>query len=56
MSELRVKPLFNPDGDTDKAKRRIIGGNTTNLQEFNSPKYEWASKWYRASMNNFWIN
>jgi ribonucleoside-diphosphate reductase beta chain len=55
MGEIQVRPLFNPNGDTDKSKKRIINGETTNLQEFNNPKYEWASKWYRASMNNFWI-
>lgn len=55
MSEIHVRPLFNPNGETDKSKKRIIGGDTTNLMEFNAPKYEWSSKWYRASMNNFWI-
>jgi ribonucleoside-diphosphate reductase beta chain len=55
MSDLKIKPLFNPNGDTDISKKRIIGGETTNLMEFNRPKYDWAAKWYRASMNNFWI-
>jgi ribonucleoside-diphosphate reductase beta chain len=55
MGEIKTRPLFNPNGETDIDKKRIIGGNTTNLQEFNRPKYEWAAKWYRASMNNFWI-
>lgn len=52
---IQQRPLFNPNGDTNKSNKRIIGGSTTNLQEFNSPKYKWASTWYRASMNNFWI-
>lgn len=55
MGNMTLRPLFNPDGDTDIAKKRMIGGNTTNLQEFNRPKYEWAPRWYRTSMNNFWI-
>ena len=32
------KPLFNPDGDTDVLKRRMIGGNTTNLNDYNNLK------------------
>ena len=49
------KPLFNPRGDTDIRKRRMIGGNTTNLNDYNNLKYSWASAWYRQAMNNFWI-
>ncbi len=57
MSEiiLKKKPLFNPGGDTDVLKRRMIGGNTTNLNDFNNMKYGWVSDWYRQAMNNFWI-
>ena len=32
------KPLFNPGGDTDVLKRRMIGGNTTNLNDYNNMK------------------
>ena len=39
MSILSAKPLFNPQGDTDKNSRRMIGGNTTNLNDFNNMKY-----------------
>ena len=49
------KPLFNPGGDTDVRLRRMIGGNTTNLNDFNNLKYPWVSDWYRQAMNNFWI-
>ena len=49
------KPLFNPQGDTDVTARRMIGGNTTNLNDFNNLKYPWVSSWYRQAMNNFWI-
>ncbi len=49
------KPLFNENGDTDVGLRRMIGGNTTNLNDFNNMKYQWVSEWYRQAMNNFWI-
>ena len=53
--ELQKKALFNAQGDTDVRKRRMIGGNTTNLNDFNNMKYTWVSSWYRQAMNNFWI-
>ena len=28
MTELKKKPLFNPEGDPDVRLRRMIGGNT----------------------------
>lgn len=55
MAELQKKALFNPDGDIDLGKRRMINGNTTNLNDFNNMKYTWVSDWYRQAMNNFWI-
>ena len=55
MATLKKKPLFNPDGDVEVLKRRMIGGNTTNLNDFNNMKYQWVSDWYRQAMNNFWI-
>ena len=55
MDELKIKPLFNPEGDTEVEKRRMVGGNTTNLNDFNNMKYGWVSDWYRQAMNNFWI-
>ena len=55
MTMLKKKPLFNPSGDIDPRLRRMIGGNTTNLNDFNNMKYEWVSQWYRQAMNNFWI-
>ena len=42
MTELKKKPLFNPEGDLDVRLRRMIGGNTTNLNDFNNMKYAWA--------------
>lgn len=55
MAILMKKPLFNPEGDTQVHMRRMIGGSTTNLNDFNNLKYSWASDWYRQAMNNFWI-
>ena len=55
MEELKRKLLFNPDGDTDLQSRRMINGNTTNLNDFNNMKYTWVSGWYRQAMNNFWV-
>ena len=55
MTELRKKPLFNPNGDTEASLRRMIGGNTTKLNDFNHMKYNWVSSWYRQAMNNFWV-
>ena len=55
MDILKKKPLFNPEGDIDLAKRRMIGGNTTNLNDYNNLKYAWVSDWYRQAMNNFWV-
>lgn len=53
--ELTRNPLFNPEGDTSVLDRRMIGGNTTNLNDFNNMRYPWVSDWYRQAMNNFWI-
>ncbi|SFE58182.1 ribonucleoside-diphosphate reductase beta chain [Peptostreptococcaceae bacterium pGA-8] len=55
MSQLQRKALFNEKGDIELSKRRMINGNTTNLNDFNNMKYSWASDWYRHAMNNFWI-
>ena len=55
FNKLAHKPLFNPEGDTEVRNRRLIGGNTTNLNDFNNMKYVWVSDWYRQAMNNFWI-
>ena len=49
MTELKKKPLFNPEGNPDVRLRRMIGGNTTNLNDFNNMKYAWVSDWYRQS-------
>ena len=53
--EVEKRGIFNDDGDIDLSKRKIIQGNTTNLNDFNNLKYTWTSDWYRQAMNNFWI-
>lgn len=55
MADLKRKGLFNENGDIELSKRRMINGNTTNLNDFNNIKYTWTSDWYRQAMNNFWI-
>ena len=52
---LKRNALFNPSGDTEIRLRKMIGGNTTNLNDFNNMRYKWVSVWYRQAMNNFWI-
>ena len=52
---INKKPLFNEFGDREVNKKRLINGNTTNLNDFNNMKYTWVSDWYRQGMNNFWI-
>ena len=49
--KLKKNALFNPEGDTDLRHRRMIGGNTTNLNDFNNMRYKWVSDWYRQAMN-----
>ena len=53
--DVKRKPLFNEFGDIEVSKKRMINGNTTNLNDFNNMKYSWVSEWYRQAMNNFWI-
>lgn len=53
--KIERRPLFNENGDTELSKRFIIGGNTTNINDFNNMKYSWVSDWYRQAMNNFWL-
>lgn len=55
MEKLHKKLLFNENGDIEVKKRRMINGNSTNLNDFNNVKYNWVSAWYRQAMNNFWI-
>lgn len=51
--EINKKKIFNEYGD--RGTQSIIGGNTTNLREWNRIKYDWATVMYRTMLNNFWI-
>lgn len=55
QNEVQKRGIFNEEGDISLNKRKIIQGNTTNLNDFNNVKYTWTSDWYRQAMNNFWI-
>jgi ribonucleoside-diphosphate reductase beta chain len=53
---LERKLIFNPEGDRESAKRRIIAGNPTNIIELNEIKYGWAFDLYKnMGFSNFWI-
>lgn len=56
MSNMQERKLFDEHGERDASKRRMIGGSTTNLREWNRIKYPWAHKLYRTMLNNFWMN
>ena len=47
------KLIFNEHGE--RGTESMIGGNTTNLREWNRIKYDWATQMYRTMLNNFWI-
>ncbi|PYI56159.1 ribonucleotide-diphosphate reductase subunit beta [Paenibacillus flagellatus] len=52
---LQPKPLFNPQADTSYGKRRLIGGETSNLMMLSNNKYGWSYPLYKTMMQNFWI-
>ena len=37
--KLKKNALFNPEGDTETRLSKMIGGNTTNLNDFNNMRY-----------------
>ncbi len=50
------KPIFNPAGERDANRRKVIKGNPTNIIELNNIKYGWAFDLYKAmGFSNFWI-
>lgn len=53
--EIKNKKIFNPEGDIELNKVKLIGGNTTGLLDLNNVKFSWTADWYRQGMNNFWI-
>ena len=52
---MKKKLLFNPQGSDAVETRRVINGDTTNIFNLNNVRYKWASRLYRAMMENFWI-
>ncbi len=54
--ELVRKLIFNPEGERDANRRRIVKGNPTNIIELNNIKYGWAFELYKTmGFSNFWI-
>jgi ribonucleoside-diphosphate reductase beta chain len=54
-TRMERKPIFNPKGNDDVAKRTIIKGNTTGLFQLNATKYQWATALYQVMVGNFWV-
>lgn len=52
-NQMNKKKIFNELGL--RGTQSMIGGNTTNLREWNRIKYDWANLMYRTMLNNFWI-
>lgn len=50
-----ISPVFNPGGDDSVENRSIWFGDTTNLMQLNSVRYEWATQLYRQMRANFWV-
>ena len=42
MEQITKRKLFNSQGDIGLDKRKMINGNTTNLNDFNNIKYKWS--------------
>ena len=53
---MRRTLIFNPEGDREVGKRKIVLGNSTNIMELNNVKYQWAFDLYKTmGFTNFWI-
>ena len=50
---MEKKKIFNEEGV--RGTQSMIGGNTTNLREWNRIKYDWFQLMYCTMLNNFWI-
>lgn len=51
--DLHSKSIFNEFGSREV--EGIIGGNTTNLREWNRAKYDWSFKLWNLMLKNYWI-
>lgn len=44
IKKLKKNALFNPEGDIELRFRKMIGDNTTNLNDFNNMRYKWSER------------
>ena len=51
---LQTKKLFNPEGDDTKEFKKMLKGNTTNIQDFGDPKHQIFMDIYDLMLNSFW--
>ena len=49
------RKLFDASANDDLSERRILGGQTTNINNFNEIKYRWTAPLYRRMVSNYWI-
>lgn len=52
---IKVPPVFNPFADDSKVNRRILTGETTNLQNLNEISFNWAQNLYTQMRDYFWV-
>lgn len=50
--DLKQKQIFNEFGN--RQVESLIGGNTTNLREWNRTKYDWSFKLWSLMLKNYW--
>jgi len=55
MTTLTPTPIFNPNGNDSVENRSIWLGDTTNLINLNSIRFNWAMGLYNQMRENFWI-
>lgn len=53
--QVHLPPIFNPSGDDSPQKRRLFGGNPTNIINLKDVKYKWASHLFTEMRANIWI-
>ena len=49
------RKLFDANANDELSERRILGGQTTNINNFNEIKYKWTAPLYRRMVSNYWI-
>jgi ribonucleoside-diphosphate reductase beta chain len=53
MAEKRK--LFDEMADDSLEKRKILNGESTNINNFNQIKYKWSSPLYKEMVSNYWV-